>query len=65
MEQRGIVKEDQTFLCAGTNVNFSKRGMLNKGQEVAVLESKDEWCKVRNAQQSGWIKKNSLELIHC
>ena len=64
-QERGIIKEDQTFLCAGTNMNFSKRGVLKKGQEIAVLESKDEWCKVRNAQQSGWIKKNSLELIHC
>jgi tetratricopeptide (TPR) repeat protein len=53
----------ETSVIAGTDERFTKIGTLVAGQEVLVHEKKDNWCKVKSNNCTGWILAENIEYI--
>ena len=59
----GIVIHDQAAIFIGPNTEYQLIDQLTKGTEVAIIEKRDRWIKIKNKQKKGWIvQEDILEL---
>lgn len=59
---QGIVK-NTVELVAGTDERFSKIGKIAQGNEVAILDRCNAWCKIADDKQTGWTQESNVEII--
>lgn len=59
----GIIIHDQVSVFIGPNNEYQVIDRLTSGTEVAIVEQRERWIKIKNKQTKGWIaRENILEL---
>jgi len=58
-----VVKKPATTLLAGPDKDYHVLGKLSVTDEVSVLETRKEWCKVKAGSLAGWTLADKLEVV--
>lgn len=62
--QHALIVQPKTTIYAGMDKQFSQVGTLNAGQEIILLEQKENgWSKIACGLVRGWVNSESLETI--
>ncbi|HQE95919.1 MAG TPA: M48 family metalloprotease [Candidatus Marinimicrobia bacterium] len=59
-EESVVIKRENTHFRQGPGSYYPLIGMLQKGVQVAVVETQSGWLKVQWAGQTGWISENAV-----
>jgi len=59
-KKAALVSDDQVVLFKNSTVFSKPLAILKKGRLCLVSRCKNDWCKIKVAKYSGWVKKQSL-----
>ena len=59
-KKAAIVVDDNLILFSGSTIFSNPLAILKKGRLVVISKCKNDWCKVKSGEFSGWLKKDSL-----
>jgi N-acetylmuramoyl-L-alanine amidase len=57
MKASAVATENQLRVRSGPGTSFRVIGLLNKGQELTVLEDNENWLKVKTDFGEGWVTR--------
>jgi len=59
-KKAAITIKDKIVIFKNSTVFSTPLAIVEKGRLCLVKKCKDEWCKIKTGNYSGWIKKESL-----
>tara|TARA_B110000971_G_scaffold69026_1_gene70766 strand:+ start:2201 stop:2647 length:447 start_codon:yes stop_codon:yes gene_type:complete len=59
-KKAALTLNDQVIVFRNATLFSKPLVVLNKGRLCLVSECKDDWCKIKVENYSGWVKKESL-----
>lgn len=63
LHPRAIVIESGVTLYSGPSTTYQKIGVLPEGCEVRVDKQRQDFCKIKKKNLTGWVVRNSLGFI--
>jgi uncharacterized protein YgiM (DUF1202 family) len=58
-----IILNKQCDIFSGPHDKFDVVDTLDQAEEVAIMQQRSDWYKIRSSRSSGWIPANQVEVI--